>query len=307
MSSNRHEVLDAMLQNALPGVRQNPNHAGSLGKPRPFGAYFGLGSDATSLQSQVNRLRSYVDTLPKMRSYTPSPSENRSFWLRQNLGPAMGRQVNEGLDFIDHVTPLRDFVHRRRQGYPWNWDDTATVGGTILGLGAPFAARPIGKAAQKGGWLVDDLVKKRMPGLHERWHTSKIQRQLDHPTPVTTKIGAADRNLLSRINSLRALEKEQPIGGRDIRIYQKVLEKLQDKRMGQENMASNDLADRIYGLVHKKGATVELGKYPTAQMLVNENTRPPNVGFVGRGPQDDVSLKSVFPVRPKQLENMRKK
>lgn len=118
---------------------------------------------------EVDRLRSYVEALPKVRSYTPSPSENRSFLLRRYLGQAMGRQVNDGLDLIDPITPVADFIHRRTQGYPWNWDDTARVGGTVAGLAAPSIARPVGKAIQNGGRLLDQLVKRKWPEKHDTW------------------------------------------------------------------------------------------------------------------------------------------
>lgn len=110
---------------------------------QPFGHLFGMGAD-------VERLQKYVNKLPKMRSYTPSPSENRSFWLRQNLGQYVGRRVNESVDAVDPITPVRDFVHRRKQGYPLGAEDAGLALDTAATLAAPFAGKMLVGALRRG-------------------------------------------------------------------------------------------------------------------------------------------------------------
>lgn len=110
---------------------------------QPFGQLFGMGAD-------VERLQNYVDRLPKIRSYNPSPSENRSFWFRENLGQSVGKRVNETVDAVDPITPVRDFIHRRREGYPLGADDAGLALDAAATVAAPFAGKMLVNTLRRG-------------------------------------------------------------------------------------------------------------------------------------------------------------
>jgi hypothetical protein len=320
MPANRQAVLKAMMQHQIPELYREQPAPDYSGATRPMGQIFGVGSQGGIPQADIDRLRTYVKDLPQaqegksgsfgsfgeLRPYTPSPSENRSFYLRQNLGPTLGRQVNDALDWVDPVTPVMDFAHRRKQGAPWGWEDTSLATGVALNV-APLGGPIARKALRNSGRSLDGAAKRQWPDLHNRWHTGKIERQLEKPNPKTTGFGFADEDLVNEINNIRALEGEPTIGTSDIRVYSAVLEKLQKKRIGLDKMTPKEVAQMIYRLVHDKGVKVERSKYPTAQRLVSENIQPADVGFIGKGPKDDVSVKSVYPADPKQLRKIRER
>ena len=80
----------------------------------------------------------------ELRSWEPSPSENRQFQLEQMFGRHVGGGLNAAVDWVDPVTPLADFAHRRRQGAPFTWEDPMLLLGAIPGIG-----KGIGKAARR--------------------------------------------------------------------------------------------------------------------------------------------------------------
>lgn len=170
-----------------------------------------------------------------------------------------------------------------------------------------FRCAPGRRGAAEKRLVAGRFCQKKKAGIARALAYGQDPAATGTPLPKNNGNRAADKDFLSRINKMRALEKEQLIGGRDIQVYGSVLQKFQNKRLAEDKMTSNEVAQMIYRLLHKNGATVERGNYPTAQRLVNENTRPPEVGFVGPGPRDDVSVKSVFSVDPSRLRKMRKR
>lgn len=107
-------------------------------KPRyevsQFGRLFGMGPE-------TNRPQPHVRRGPKILPYTPSPSENRSFLIRQKLGQYVGKRVNNAVDAVDPITPMGDFIHRRQQGYPLGAKDALLALDTAATVASPFAGK----------------------------------------------------------------------------------------------------------------------------------------------------------------------
>ncbi|MCG8403477.1 MAG: hypothetical protein MJA84_18055 [Firmicutes bacterium] len=86
--------------------------------------------------------------MSELRSWEPSPSENRQFQLEQIFGRHVGGGLNEAADWVDPVTPLADFVHRRQQEAPFTWEDPMLLLGAIPGIGKGVG-KAVGKAARR--------------------------------------------------------------------------------------------------------------------------------------------------------------
>ncbi len=170
---------------------------------------------------------------------------------------------------------------------------------SVFALGKPATQMAINAARTS--------AQRRMDERHQTRYTGRISRELDKENPSTTGFGKINRGLLTELNKIRLMEGESPIGKRDIRVYANVLRKFQEKRIGLDGMTTEEVAQSIYRVVHGKGTTVERGNFPTAQRLVNENSSPADVAFVGQGPKNDVSVKSVFLVNRAGLQRLRKK
>lgn len=159
-----------------------------------------------------------------------------------------------------------------------------------------------------GGGVTAHLGSKAAATAHKNIFTRRVARELEKPDPQTTKFGRMNADLLREINKIRVQENMPEIGKRQIRIYENVLKKFQEKRLGADGLTPEQLARTAYQVVHGKSTIVERGNFPTAQRLINQNGEQADVGFVGQGPADDVSVKSIFRVNDKKaLKRLRKK
>lgn len=80
----------------------------------------------------------------EMRAYNPSFSDERRYLARHLLGSSTGRKLNEAAEWVDPLTPVLDFHHRRWHNQPWDWEDAAVAANAI-----PVLGRPAGKIASR--------------------------------------------------------------------------------------------------------------------------------------------------------------
>ena len=176
---------------------------------------------------------------------------------------------------------------------------------TVTDLAALTVGGPIAKGAVRGGALMADDAADLAGQAHKQFHTRRLSKALARENPATTRMGKIDKRLLGEINTVRKLEGEPPIGTRDIRVYEAVLRKFQEKRIGLDGLTPRQVAETIYRIVHGKGTVTGRGTFPTAQRLINEQGKGAAVGFVGRGPADDVSVKTAYRADAERLNRLK--
>ena len=139
---------------------------------------------------------------------------------------------------------------------------------------------------------------------HRAYHTGRVAEELMKAEPRTTGFGRMGRGLFDEINKIRLLENQLPIGARDISVYANVLKKLREKRVNLDGLTPRQVAETIYRVVHGRGTVVERGDFPTSQRLINREGPGAGIGYVGRGPRNEVSVKSIFPADRERLIRM---
>lgn len=170
------------------------------------------------------------------------------------------------------------------------------------------AGRPGTGAAVSGlGRSSANTAKKGAGSVHREYYTRRLAKELGKADPQTTGFGKIAPRLLSELNTIRRIEGEPPIGTRDINVYANVLKKFQDKRLGLDGLTPRQVAQTIYRVVHGDKTVVQRGKHPTSALMYNEDGPGVAVGYAGRGPQDDVSVKSTMRVGQKRLEKLKKR
>lgn len=170
------------------------------------------------------------------------------------------------------------------------------------------AGRPGTGAAVSGlGRSSADAAKKGAGAVHREYYTRRLAKELGKADPQTTGFGRIAPRLLSELNAIRRIEGEPPIGTRDVNVYAAVLRKFQDKRLGLDGLTPRQVAETIYRVVHGPNTQAGRGAYPTSHRLENMDGDGAAVGFVGRGPEDDVSVKSIRQMPKKKFEKSRKR
>lgn len=176
MSDKNRALVEAMVRLQFPGLSRHveKNTEPPSGQPLYAKVYGALTESVPRVD--INPERTHLkllqdekrndggfEPLGSLRPYTPSPSENRRFWLEQKLGRHTGRGTDDLLDWVDPITPIGDFAHRREQGTPWGWQDTLEVGGNAAAA-IPVVGRPIGKGLSKAGKQLDKAALDRGTG-----------------------------------------------------------------------------------------------------------------------------------------------
>ncbi len=130
----------------------------------------------------------------ELRNYKPSPSEKRRYWLEQNLGRRNGRKINWLLDWVDPVTPLLDFEHRRDLDLPVGWEDAFDLASVFPGAGklAGKGAKGTKKALEKATGI---KMGRRTPP-HKR--TTSKHEEFANEIANVLKTGEPSKNKLFR-------------------------------------------------------------------------------------------------------------
>ncbi|MCG8403476.1 MAG: hypothetical protein MJA84_18050, partial [Firmicutes bacterium] len=221
--------------------------------------------------------------------------QRKAYILNESWPARLAQQAWSGMRlpgdvFEGRVDPFSDEAIRRST-------DLATLAVTP----------PVAKGVLRGGGAVLDDVAKLPGRVHKQYHTSRLSSALKKDSPKTTHVGRIDKRLLDEINAIRKVEGEAPIGTRDIRVYEAVLRKFQEKRIDLEGLTPRQVAETIYRVVHGRGTRAERGGVSTSHRLVNKEGPGVAVGYVGRGPKDDVSLKSTFPAGHDRLGRFKRR
>ena len=114
-----------------------------------------LGVSRRRLPTIENALIAAMDrrqTGPQLKPYDPLPSEDRSFWLRRNMGEIAGGGANDLAEWFDPITPVADFVHRRTNGAPYTLEDVLVLLSLAGGAGqvSRLAARKLDDVLEEG-------------------------------------------------------------------------------------------------------------------------------------------------------------
>lgn len=124
------------------------------------------------------------DTGSFVKSYTPSPSEDRAFYLRKALGRRAGGNANALIDLVDPLTPILDFRHRRKQRIPMGLEDLLLAAGIV-----PSAMKVVTKGGKKlikvgGGASLDNITP---------WEARRIQNAANRTKQEITLVGSRAR------------------------------------------------------------------------------------------------------------------
>lgn len=138
-----------------PGMQTGPSTGASFvqaGKRFTRGNLVRPRRDQTSSANPVETGPTVQESLRAL-----SPTKQREELLRQSFGDTGGWWANEFIDLFDSVTPALEFIHRRRQGVPFDLEDVFIASSIVPGLGKGFGK--VGRKASK--FFVDEVPPSR--------------------------------------------------------------------------------------------------------------------------------------------------
>jgi len=101
--------------------------------------------------------------------------------LRKILGRRAGGNLNAAIDFVDPLTPILDFRHRRKQRIPAGWEELFLAAGIIPGV-----VKTVAKGGRKlitvgGGGSLDHITP---------WEARRIQNAANRTKQDITLVGS---------------------------------------------------------------------------------------------------------------------
>ena len=99
---------------------------------------------------------------------------------------------------------------------------------------------------------------------------------------------------LEQLNEIRATNGEPPLTP-DMKIPQNVVRKLYDKRVINDKMKPEEVADMVFDVFYNPNNLVDASKYPHIQAVISPKEEISNLGFIGQNPADGSTvIKSVY-------------
>lgn len=180
----------------------------------------------------------------------------------------------------------------------------------ILG-GAALDAVPIGvddvirNVGKKGGPKVaekvgKELIKDPATGIIRTKIRNDLAKKILSGSEEPVFFGNLSQAKLEAINRIRKSQGIEQIMDGSVYVYPNVLKKLLEKRVRIDKMSPDQVADMAYSAIHNKKSKVLSSKYPQIQALIRSGEIS-NLAFVGKSPNADVSLKSVYKNRTESL------
>ncbi len=206
-----------------------------------------------------------------IRSYTPTLAER----IGQLVGDLSGSR-NTGANTARFLT---------------DWTPIGNIDGVLYGNNTErqLSMVPI-PGARKLGALIRSAEHKR---LSEALQDQNF-RDVD--------FGALSQRQFERLNEIRSGLGQEIFRDGNLVVPANVVRKLYQKRVLQDGMTPDQVADVVYSVFHSKKSQATASRHPHIQALINARDELSNIGFIGANPRTgDAVVKSAHRVRTERL------
>ena len=158
-----------------------------------------------------------------------------------------------------------------RQGFHFDYDK---ANGNLL----PEIATPLPDLSR-------DLPPARGQAMPDRTQNQQnLSQALENQNFADINFGTLSKSKFDKINEIRGGLGVEVLTDRNLVLPKKVVKKLYDKRMVENGMSADQVADLVYSLFHSRKTKITGSKYKHIQTLINMREDLSRVGFISKNP-----------------------
>jgi hypothetical protein len=136
--------------------------------------------------------------------------------------------------------------------------------------------------------LSRDLPGQALPDRTQ--HQQNLSQALENQNFADINFGTLSKSKFDKINEIRGGLGVEVLTDRNLVLPKKVVKKLYDKRMVENGMSADQVADLVYSLFHSRKTKITGSKNKHIQTLINMREDLSRVGFISTNPSTNETV-----------------